>query len=171
MTLGAGSVVTTGPLPQVRAVLRNRAVAGLMVAAAACSTESSNTGPPPPPPASQGMVAGVVRDSAGRAVPNATVCATTVFSVSGTPAIVSNIAHTKQNGSYLVPLNFSADVDTIGGLTVAATPSAASGLSPAYVSGRTLRMSSTPPPAETTRVDIVVPKGPTFSGVFCTFGP
>lgn len=141
-----------------------------MAVAAACSGVDSTPGPGTPP-ASQGIVTGVVQDSGGRAVANAVVCAATAFTVSGTPTLVTNQASTNANGTYLVPIDLTFKVDVRAGLTVAATPASGSGLAPAYQSGNTLLITTTPPPAETAHVNVVVPKGPPYSGVLCVFGP
>ena len=141
------------------------------VVAAACSGVDSPASGPGTPPASQGIVAGVVQDSAGYGVPNAVVCAATAFTASGTPTLVTNQALTTANGSYMVPINLTFKIDVRAGLTVAATPANGSGLAPAFQSGSTLLITTTPPPSETAHVNVVVPKGSPGNGVLCVFGP
>jgi hypothetical protein len=142
----------------------------LLIAAcgtAACSSPASpDLGTPP-----QGVVAGFVRDTAGRGVANAAVCASAVFSVFGTPVLLVNQSTTNANGAYLVPLNFTLSADVRARLTVAATPAVSSGLAPAYESGRTVLIAATPPPAETTYVTVVVSQGPPRNEVLCLSGP
>lgn len=134
----------------------------------ACSSPSSPDAQGTPP---QGVVAGFVRDTAGRGVANAAVCATAVFSVFGTPVLLSNHGTTNTNGGYLVPLNFTLSAEVRARLTVAATPPVSSGLAPAYESGRTVLIAVTSPPAETTYVNVVVSPGPPRNEVLCLSGP
>jgi len=140
-------------------------------AVAACSSAVS----PDPDAAnaftSQGIVVGAVRDTAGRGVANAVVCATAVFTVSGTPVLAVGQGPTNANGAYLVPINLTFRAEVRGALTVAATPAMASGLEPAYKPGLTVLITTALPPAETTHVDLVVVKGTPSSGVFCVSGP
>ena len=125
-------------------------------AVAACSSAVS----PDPDAAnaftSQGIVVGAVRDTAGRGVANAVVCATAVFTVSGTPVLAVGQGPTNANGAYLVPINLTFRAEVRGALTVAATPAMASGLEPAYKPGLTVLITTALPPAETTHVDLVV---------------
>ena len=55
--------------------------------AAACSVSSDTDVDSPPPPAA-GMVAGFVRDTAGRGIVEAVVCAVAGCEVNGTPVIL-----------------------------------------------------------------------------------
>jgi len=116
-------------------------------------------------------VVGFVRDSAGRGVANAVVCAAAAFSVSGTPVLVERLDTTTSTGAYVVPIDLTFKADARAGLTVAATPGGGSGLTPAYKSGLTVLITATPPPAETTHADLIVPKGPPYDGLFCIYGP
>ena len=141
------------------------------IAMAACSSGLSSDSPAPPLPTSQGVVVGFVRDSAGRGVANAVVCAAAAFSVSATPTLVERLDTTTSTGAYVVPIDLTFKADVRAGLTVAATPAAGSGLTPAYKSGLTVLITATPPPSETTHADVVVPNGQPYNGVFCIFGP
>ncbi len=144
-------------------------IAGSVIAACAVSSDPG-TGSKPASD-SHGMVVGFVRDTAGRGVSNAKVCATALLNANGTPLILVNRATTKASGAYEIPFDFGVNVDVRAGLTVAATPSVASGLAPALRSGLTLLIAATPPPAETTHADVQVPKGAPYDGVFCAYGP
>src|SRR2546430_1862222 len=139
------------------------------IAVTDCSRGVSPDSPAPPLPMSQGVVVGFVRDSAGRGVANAVVCAAAAFGVSGTPMLVERLDTTTNTGAYVVPIALTSKTDVGAGLTVAATPVPGSGLTPAYKSG--LLIASTPPPSETTHADVVVPSGQPYNGVFCIFGP
>ena len=140
-------------------------------AVTACSGGVSPDSPAPPLPMSQGVVVGFVRDSAGRGVANAVVCAAAAFGVSGTPTLVERQDTTTNTGAYVVRIDLTFKTDVRAGLTVAATPVPGSGLTPAYKSGLTVLIASTPPPSETTHADVVVPSGQPYNGVFCIFGP
>lgn len=166
MTFRAAAIVTADAPPQVQPVLARRVV-GVLLCAAACSS-GSHTGPVP---TSQGIVTGVVRDSAGRGIPYAKVCAATAVAPFGTPYLMTSLAHTWLDGSYVVRFNLDQSLDAWGPLTVNATPAAGSGLSPAYTSGDSVLITSAPPPSDTAHVDVVVPKGPAYSGIACVFGP
>lgn len=144
------------------------AVTAFVVSACDLSTESTDGFPPTP--ASQGIVAGFVRDTAGQAVASAIVCAMAAFDASGTPAMVVGQGSTNSTGAYVVHLNLTFKADARAGLTVAATPAAASGLTPAYIPYLSLLVSSTPPPPETTRTNLEVTPGPAHDGVFCVYG-
>lgn len=137
--------------------------------AAACSSEPSTGSTAVSAP--QGMVVGFVRDTAGQGVANAVVCAVAVFEVGGTPVILSNQAPSGADGAYRVPMTFPVQTDVRAGLTVAATPSASSGLEPGLRSGLSILLAATAPPAETTRADLQVRKGTPHNGVFCAVGP
>jgi hypothetical protein len=136
----------------------------------ACSGVDSPAPRPGTPPAAQGIVAGVVQDSAGRGIPNATVCAVTAFTVSGTPTLVARQASTNANGAYVVPINLTFKVEVRAPLTVTATPAAGTGLAPASGPGDSVMITAMPPPSETAHVNVVVPKGPPYDGVLCIFG-
>jgi hypothetical protein len=138
--------------------------------AAACSV-SSDTDPDPPPAPAAGIVAGFVRDTAGRGVAHAVVCAVAVFEVDGTPVILSRQAPSGASGAYQIPMDFPLQADVRGGLTVAATPTVATGLEPALRSGLAILLAATPPPAETTHADLEVKRGTPYDGVFCASGP
>lgn len=141
-----------------------------MAAVAACAgMDTSGTGTETPP-VSQGVVAGVIQDTAGQGVPNATVCAVTAFTVSGTPTLVSAQASTKSNGTYVVPINLTFKVDVRAPLMVTATPAAGTGLAPASGPRDSVTITETPPPSETTHVNVVVRQGPPYDGVSCVFG-
>lgn len=121
--------------------------------------------------AHNGLVMGVVRDSLGRRVANAKVCAAAVFMVNGTPLLLSRIGTTSRTGAYEIPIDFSVDTAVRAGLSVAATPPLPSGLAPGLRSGLSVLIAATPPPAETTHADVVVPRGEPYAGVFCAYGP
>jgi hypothetical protein len=135
--------------------------------AIACSSSSD----PGTDPNVQGVVVGFVRDTTGRGVAGAVVCAVATFEVNGTPVILGRQAPTGVSGAYQVPMDFPVQADVRAGLTIAATPKAASGLEPALRSGLTILLAATPPPAETTHADLEVRKGTTSDGAFCAFGP
>ena len=120
---------------------------------------------------SEGVVVGYVQDSASHAVPQAIVCATAVFDLSGVPTIVAFQSSTDAVGAYLVPIGLTIMVDVRASLTVAATPPAASGLTTAYKPGLTVHITTALPPPETTHVNIVVPEGPPYRGTLCIAGP
>ena len=141
-------------------------IPGSVIAACADPGTGSNPGPDP-----HGMIVGFVRDTAGRGVSNAKVCATALLNVSGTPLVVVNQGTTKANGAYEIHVDLGVDADVRAGLAVAATPSVASGLAPALRSGLTLVIAATPPPAETTHADVEVSTGAPYDGVFCAYGP
>ena len=117
-----------------------------------------------------GMVVGFVRDSAGRGVANAQVCATTVLDVRGTPLILVRHDVTTTNGAYRIAFDLAVETDVRTGLTIAATPTVATGLAPGTRSGLTLLIAATPPPAETTQANVVVLRGEPYDGVFCIHG-
>jgi hypothetical protein len=133
-------------------------------------------GPPAPvfvdPFALQGIVAGFVRDSAGRGVPNVTVCAVAGFTASGTPVIVSRTASAKRNGAYLiqVDLTLHPPVDVRASLGLTANPLSGSGLAPLTEGRRSVLLSTTIPPPETTYVDLVLAAGTPVEGVYCVAG-
>jgi hypothetical protein len=135
--------------------------------AVACSSSSD----PGTDPNAHGVVAGFVRDTAGRGVAGAVVCAVAVFEVNGTPVILGRQAPSGASGAYRIPMDFPVQADVRAGLTIAATPTVASGLEPALRSGLAILLAATPPPAETTHVDLVVRKGTAYNGVFCASGP
>ena len=135
--------------------------------ATACSSSSD----PDTDPTTQGVVAGLVRDTTGRGVAGAVVCAVAVFEVNGTPVILGNQVVSGSGGGYQIPMNFPVQADVRAGLTITVTPKAASGLEPVLRSGLTILIAATPPPAETTRVDVEVRKGTAAGGVVCAFGP
>jgi len=135
-------------------------------AMAACNPSEQSTAPGETF-ASQGVVAGFVRDEAGRGVANAVVCAVAVFNVSGTPILVSNQASTITTGAYLVPINLRFNANARAGLGVSANPPLGSGLEPKSQSGFSLLITTTLPPAETTHVDMVLAPGTPSSSVFC----
>jgi hypothetical protein len=121
---------------------------------------------------SEGIVTGFVRDSAGHGVFNVSVCATAGFAdVNGTPAIVSSEAASNADGSYLVPLDLTFQADARASLTVAATPGTLTGLAPTIKSGLSVLIATKPPPAETTRVNLVVQNGSPHDGAVCALGP
>jgi hypothetical protein len=136
-------------------------------AMAACNPSEQSTAPGETF-ASQGVVAGFVRDEAGRGVANAIICAVAVFNVSGTPVLVSNQASTITTGAYLVPINLRFNANARAGLGVSANPPLGSGLEPKSQSGLTLLITTTLPPAETTHVDMVLVTGTPSSSVFCS---
>ncbi|HWC75499.1 MAG TPA: hypothetical protein VG454_16345 [Gemmatimonadales bacterium] len=119
----------------------------------------------------QGIVTGLVSDSAGHRVADAAMCTTTVVDGSGTPTVVVSYGTTDNAGTYVVPVNLSFKADVRASLAVAATPSLGSGLAPAYQSGLSVLISSTFPPGETTHVNLVAPVGVPFDGRFCVHGP
>lgn len=149
-------------------MLRSLSVIVAMCVVTACSLPDT---PPVNKLDPQGVVVGFVRDSAGHGVSNTVVCATASFDRSGTPAIVSSDGFTNTDGSYVVPMYVTVDADARANLTVAATPGGASGLGAVLKSGLTILLAATPPPAETTRVDLVVPAGSPPSSVLCALGP
>ena len=136
----------------------------------ACSGVESPAPGSRTPPASLGIVAGVVQDTAGRGVPNAIVCAVTAFTVSGTPTLVARQASTNANGTYVVPIDLTFKVDVRAPLMVTATPAAGTGLAPASGLRDSVVITTTPPPSETTHINVVVRKGPPYDGVLCIFG-
>jgi hypothetical protein len=135
--------------------------------AMACSSSSD----PGTDPNAQGVVVGFVRDTTGQGVSGAIVCAVAVFEVNGTPVILGRQAPSGTSGAYQIPMSFPVQADVRAGLTIAATPKAASGLEPALRSGLTILIAATPPPAETTHADLEVRKGTPSNGVFCASGP
>ena len=146
-------------------------------AIAACSSSEPATAPDPgetPAPGetftSQGVVAGFVRDEAGRGVANAIVCAVVTFDASGTPVLVSRQVSTITSGAYLLPVNLTFRADVRAGLGVTANPALGSGLEPKIQSGLTLLITTTLPPAETTHVDMVLAPGTPSNNVFCVSG-
>ena len=145
-------------------------IATCVIAACDLSTSADQDSSPGSPVKSRGLVTGFVRDSSGRAVRNAVVCATGLFDFSGTPGVVSNQRPTDANGAFVVPLELPFETNTRGSLTVAATPAKTSGLAPAYKPGLSVFIAPTLPPAETTRVTIVVPQGTPYDGVLCIAG-
>jgi hypothetical protein len=140
-------------------------------AIAACNSSEPATAPVPGETfTSQGVVAGLVRDEAGRGVANAIVCAVAVFDASGTPVLVSRQASTIAGGAYLVPVNLTFRTNVRAGLGVTANPALGSGLEPKIESGLTLLITTTLPPAETTHVDMVLAPGNPSNNVFCVSG-
>ena len=138
-------------------------------AIAACSSSEPATAPIPGETfTSQGVVAGFVRDEAGRGVANAIVCAVAVFESFGTPVLISRQASTIASGAYLVPVNLTFRADVRAGLGVTANPALGSGLEPKVQSGLTLLITTTLPPAETTHVDMVLVTGTPSNNVFCS---
>ena len=143
-------------------------------AMAACSLSTLSPDQAPGPGndfTSQGIVTGLVRDTEGRGVANAVVCATAVFTVSGTPGVVVAQASTNADGAYLVPVNLTFKADVRARLTVAATPARNSGLEPGYTPGLTVLITTTLPPAETTYANVALGKGPPNHGIVCVSGP
>ena len=145
------------------------AVVGIWVIAA-CSIDTQNA-LTSDTVMSQGIVVGVVRDTAGHPVANALVCATATFSSGGTPTIASTLGKSVSGGGYVVPLNLTYPVDAQAHLTVAATPDPGSGLQAGSTGGLIMAITSSLPPAETTHADIAVVSGTPYHGVFCTAGP
>jgi hypothetical protein len=117
------------------------------------------------------MIVGFVQDTAGQGLANAAVCATTVFDDAGTPVTLVYESSTNGNGAYTVSIDLVPQSDVHAGLTVAATPAAASGLAPGLKSGLSVLISVKSPPAETTHANVTVAKGTPYNGVFCAYGP
>jgi hypothetical protein len=137
---------------------------------AACKLSSEPGSDPRTTIVPEGMIVGFVHDTTGRGIANAAICATALFDVSGTPFLLVTHSVTNTDGVFTVPIDWNVRADIRGGLTVAATPPVASGLAPGMQSRLTVLISATPPPAETTHVDLQVVEGTPYSGVFCAYG-
>jgi hypothetical protein len=153
------------------AMLRRSPILIMTCAAVACLSTVSPDDGPGNTVASQGIVKGFVRDTAGSGVANAVVCATAVFTASGTPAIAVGYGTTSGAGAYQASINLAFSANARAALTVAATPASATGLEPAYRSGFTVLITTALPPAETTHVDLVVVSGTPSRSVLCVSGP
>jgi hypothetical protein len=140
-------------------------------AAVACLATVSPDDVPGNTVASQGIVTGFVRDTAGSGVANAVVCATAVFTASGNPVLAVAQGTTSGAGAYQASINLAFSANARAALTVAATPASATGLEPAYRSGLTVLITTALPPAETTHVDLVVVSGTPSGSVLCVSAP
>src|SRR5881396_1011582 len=54
-----------------------------------------------------GIVTGLVTDTTGKRIVNATVCAVTTFSASGTPIVIIGSVPTRSDGSYVTEVAFT----------------------------------------------------------------
>lgn len=125
------------------------------------------SGPSGPTIVSQGVVTGVVRDGGGLALDSVIVCATATYEAAGIPAAQAAWDTTDAQGRYLIQINRGVLVDVTGSLGVAATPPAGSGLDGGLISGLSIVITSTLPPADTSVVDLQLPAGQPPSAPFC----
>lgn len=116
---------------------------------------------------SQGVVAGVVRDPGGQALDSVIVCATATYEAAGIPAAQAAWDTTDALGRYVIQINRNVLIDVAGSLGVAATPPAGSGLDGGLVSGLTIVITSTLPPADTSVVDVQLAAGQPPNAPFC----
>ena len=113
---------------------------------------------------SEGVVAGFARDSAGRGVREAKVCATTVVQVHGGPLLMSNLSSTSADGGYLIEIGLQDSLELRAGVAVTATPPTNSGLESKLSPRLELIITATQPPPETTYVDLVLAKASPGTG-------
>lgn len=116
---------------------------------------------------SQGVVAGVVRDPGGQALDSVIVCATATYEAAGIPTAQAAWDTTDALGRYVIQINRGVLIDVTGSLGVAATPPAGSGLDGGLISGLTVVITSTLPPADTSVVDLQLAAGPPPGAPFC----